>query len=98
MRNGRGSLRTRYGPTIRTAETGGLRPMCRRDVRHPGTAEVALRGDDATFDFYAARRIIALVATPEAPVTKTALQLGTWFQDVPRICRTPSRMRLNPWT
>src|SRR5262249_57562897 len=40
----------------------------------------------------------ALVATPEAPVTSVVLQPGTWFVDVPRICRTASRIRLKPWT
>ena len=37
---------------------------------------------------------IALVATPEAPVTSVALQSGTWFTDVPRIWRTPSRIEV----
>src|SRR5262249_2075811 len=40
----------------------------------------------------------ALVATPDAPVTSVALQPGTWFTDVPRIWRTPSRIKLNPCT
>src|SRR5207253_8552255 len=44
------------------------------------------------------RSTSALVATPEAPVTSVALQPGSWFDDVPRIWRTPSRIRLKPCT
>src|SRR5205814_1681651 len=44
------------------------------------------------------RSTSALVATPEAPVTSVALHPGTWFDEVPRIWRTPSRIRLKPCT
>src|SRR2546430_6680801 len=47
---------------------------------------------------HSARSTTALVATPEAPVTSVARQPGTWLTDVPRIWRTPSRIRLNPCT
>src|SRR5579862_7460101 len=47
---------------------------------------------------HAARRTSALVASPDAPVTSVAAQPGTWLADVPRICRTASRIRLKPWT
>src|SRR5262245_33307654 len=45
---------------------------------------------------HAPRSTSALVATPDAPVTSVVLQPGTWFVDVPRICRTASRIRLKP--
>src|SRR5207245_11078721 len=44
------------------------------------------------------RSTTALVATPDAPVTSVAAQPGAWLHDVPRIWRTPSRIRLKPCT
>src|SRR5205823_9446441 len=40
----------------------------------------------------------ALVGTPSPDVTRQVSAPGTCAVDVPRICRTPSTMRLNPCT
>src|SRR2546423_4230540 len=40
----------------------------------------------------------ALVGTPAPLVTRQTSASFTAHTDVPRICRTPSRMRLKPWT
>ena len=43
-------------------------------------------------------RIRALVGTPAPEVTRHKLASRTWLVLVPRTWRTPSRIRLKPWT
>ena len=45
-----------------------------------------------------AQRSRALVGTPSPEVTRQVWAPATWAVDVPRIWRTPSVIRLKPWT
>jgi hypothetical protein len=47
---------------------------------------------------YAALRMIALVGTPSPDVTRHVWAPSTWHVEVPRSWRTPSVIKLNPWT
>lgn len=50
---------------------------------------------DSSFHFVSSR---AEVGTPSPAVTRQVAAFGTWAVLVPRNCRTPSLIRLKPWT
>src|SRR5207302_11425541 len=98
-------------PAVRTHRAGWMSPAAairavlvaqlaaprRRPVRDP---ILAARAADELFLGHgqSPRSSSAPVGTMLPLVTSDSRAPGTWFTDVPRICRAASMMRLMPWT